>query len=687
MDELAGAAGGARGVVGLLDQRDRVAARGRVERHAGNRDPAAHDHHVEALAAQRSDGVRAGDHAGILAKAPSRAPAERAPQAHREGHDRHLRVDLRRGRHGAAVGHVEAAHAVHLQVGIDDRPRRVGTGARGAERMKGHRPDVTRAHARALQRAAVAVAQRGDPGQRHDDLARARRPPDVGQQREAAAQALGVVAVQVVAHEQAPADFGSEHRRRLGGGQEWRQRGRARRANAPHPHSCVSSRRASTISRRPRRCSTGSSSAHRGPCVAGVAEALDESATCVGVAPHETARARGPPPPPAPPGRAPTPSRTRGRPRPVWPGALPDLPARGTGELTDGRGAGPPSGGRPARATRRRGRPLTEAATARGRGGGAPRSARGGGRGFRNRAPCLDEAALALPRPLLAARHAPPLGRTGAGLRGEGADAGAAVEGARPRREPRSPPGSSSHHEEQVPDREGTARSVRPHCAAGLFQAEVPTDCAGPSTGRSAGRSPRRLAPGREGPRWGRRGAHARRVEARLLGAARGGRSASVPIGMEHHGRLQGEGRPGDLDTTAARPSCALQELDLRVLVAGRGRLERGNRRCRLRVPAQQRLVSGCMATVAFAVRGRQEGDRPTPARTAAPAKAAARSQCRVRRRRRPQRTVPRGLRRRLRRTLRGRRRDLHPQRLLPDLVDVRPVSWARFCAPPPGGR
>ena len=34
------------------------------------------DDAVEALAAQRSDGVRAGDHAGILAKAPPRTPAE-----------------------------------------------------------------------------------------------------------------------------------------------------------------------------------------------------------------------------------------------------------------------------------------------------------------------------------------------------------------------------------------------------------------------------------------------------------------------------------------------------------------------------------------------------------------------------------------------------------------------------------
>ena len=81
VDELARAARGAGGVVGLLDERDRVAARGRVERDAGAGDPAAHDDHVEALGAQRGDGVGAGDHPGILAKAPRAPPPARAPGA------------------------------------------------------------------------------------------------------------------------------------------------------------------------------------------------------------------------------------------------------------------------------------------------------------------------------------------------------------------------------------------------------------------------------------------------------------------------------------------------------------------------------------------------------------------------------------------------------------------------------
>ena len=80
VDELARAARGAGGVVGLLDERDRVAARGRVERDAGAGDPAAHDHHVEALGAQRGYGVGAGDHSGILAKAAARAPASERPR-------------------------------------------------------------------------------------------------------------------------------------------------------------------------------------------------------------------------------------------------------------------------------------------------------------------------------------------------------------------------------------------------------------------------------------------------------------------------------------------------------------------------------------------------------------------------------------------------------------------------------
>jgi hypothetical protein len=70
VDELARAARGARGEVGLLDQRDRVAAGGGVERDARAGDPAADDDEVEALRAQSGDGVGARDHAG--ARMPAR---------------------------------------------------------------------------------------------------------------------------------------------------------------------------------------------------------------------------------------------------------------------------------------------------------------------------------------------------------------------------------------------------------------------------------------------------------------------------------------------------------------------------------------------------------------------------------------------------------------------------------------
>ena len=66
VDELARAAGGAAGIVGLLDERDRVSARGGVERHAGAGDPAADHDDVEGVRAQRLQGGVAGDHgAGV----------------------------------------------------------------------------------------------------------------------------------------------------------------------------------------------------------------------------------------------------------------------------------------------------------------------------------------------------------------------------------------------------------------------------------------------------------------------------------------------------------------------------------------------------------------------------------------------------------------------------------------------
>ncbi len=62
MDELGRARAGAAGVVVALDERDRVPARGGVERDPRARDPAADHEHVERLAGERGDGVGARQH-------------------------------------------------------------------------------------------------------------------------------------------------------------------------------------------------------------------------------------------------------------------------------------------------------------------------------------------------------------------------------------------------------------------------------------------------------------------------------------------------------------------------------------------------------------------------------------------------------------------------------------------------
>jgi len=62
MDELRGAAAGPGGEVGLFDQRNAVAAGGRIEGDAGAGDPAPDHDDVKALAGQRLDRALPGDH-------------------------------------------------------------------------------------------------------------------------------------------------------------------------------------------------------------------------------------------------------------------------------------------------------------------------------------------------------------------------------------------------------------------------------------------------------------------------------------------------------------------------------------------------------------------------------------------------------------------------------------------------
>ena len=64
VDQLGGAARGAGGVVLALDQGHAVAARGRVERHAGAGDAAADHHEIEAVPLEGGECIVARDHSG-----------------------------------------------------------------------------------------------------------------------------------------------------------------------------------------------------------------------------------------------------------------------------------------------------------------------------------------------------------------------------------------------------------------------------------------------------------------------------------------------------------------------------------------------------------------------------------------------------------------------------------------------
>ncbi len=67
--QLAGAAGGPGGVVGALDQRHAVTARGGVERHPGAGDAPADDHEIELVLGEGREGLGACDHASQSARA------------------------------------------------------------------------------------------------------------------------------------------------------------------------------------------------------------------------------------------------------------------------------------------------------------------------------------------------------------------------------------------------------------------------------------------------------------------------------------------------------------------------------------------------------------------------------------------------------------------------------------------
>ncbi len=94
-------------VVPALDQRDRVPARGGVERDAGARDPAADHEHVERLAVQRPDRVRPGEHQmiGTAAGAAPRSWIVDAGRCRPKGNSGSATGAFGRCRSGAARQH------------------------------------------------------------------------------------------------------------------------------------------------------------------------------------------------------------------------------------------------------------------------------------------------------------------------------------------------------------------------------------------------------------------------------------------------------------------------------------------------------------------------------------------------------------------------------------------------------
>ena len=104
--ELGRAAGGARGVVGLLHEGDRVPARRRVERHARAGDPAADHHDVELVALQCGEGVGAWDHERYVTKSVDgrRSGGSFSPMRAPEMDEPHEQLVLPHSHRGGAVG-------------------------------------------------------------------------------------------------------------------------------------------------------------------------------------------------------------------------------------------------------------------------------------------------------------------------------------------------------------------------------------------------------------------------------------------------------------------------------------------------------------------------------------------------------------------------------------------------------
>ena len=105
VDHLRRAAGGALAEVVALDQRDRIAARGRVEGHAGAGDPTADDDHVEAVLSHRRECLVARDHSRELHDLVGGRPLRRRLLLHR-------RAEVEQADETLVLGHADGRPAL-----------------------------------------------------------------------------------------------------------------------------------------------------------------------------------------------------------------------------------------------------------------------------------------------------------------------------------------------------------------------------------------------------------------------------------------------------------------------------------------------------------------------------------------------------------------------------------------------